>query len=438
MDTVISLKGISKVFKRYKRPIDRLKEIILPGKSYAQEFWALSDISLEIPRGETWGIVGRNGAGKSTLLKIIAGTLQPTSGIAHVSGRVSALLELGSGFNPEFTGRQNVFFNGRLLGLSQSEIEDCFDDIVAFADIGDFLEQPVKTYSSGMRARLAFAVASSTKPDVLIVDEVLGVGDAYFQHKCSKRMRTLMSEGVTTLFVSHNAVSVKTLCNWSILIEQGRLQTYGVPQAVLSDYMKRLTDEKIKSDSTATTSIKAKRLKLSSSDKLSNNNIKVKREEQETRKTTPDASRRGSQTLVIEDVKILKIDGTEVRKNEFIQFNERIKISIKVRANKFVEDYIVGFNICDKNGNELVAINTQQESVKLSKLPPSAEEITEFALELPLRPTSYSLSVAVTESQSNVTSDWIDNITVFEILPPENGKKICGMVYLPVSISIQS
>jgi lipopolysaccharide transport system ATP-binding protein len=179
-EIAISLKNVSKCYKRYARPVDRLKEILLPGKSIAQEFWALRDINLEIPKGETLGIIGQNGSGKSTMLQIIAKTLTPTTGEVQVNGRVSALLELGSGFNPEFTGRQNVFFNGRLLGLSHEEIEDKFDEIAAFADIGDFIDQPVKTYSSGMFVRLAFAVAVSVNPDILIVDEALAVGDIYF------------------------------------------------------------------------------------------------------------------------------------------------------------------------------------------------------------------------------------------------------------------
>lgn len=242
----ISLKNISKIFKRYKRPADRLKEILLPGKTYAQEFWALRDISLEIPRGETWGIVGRNGAGKSTLLKIITGTLQPTSGLVQVNGRISALLELGSGFNPEFTGRQNIFFNGRLLGLSQLDIEERFDSIVTFADIGDFLDQPVKTYSSGMRARLAFAVASSVEPDVFIVDEVLAVGDAAFKRKCFARMGSIRERGCTILFVSHSVGNVIELCDHGILIDAGENLLVADAKTVTTQYHKLIYAPPIK------------------------------------------------------------------------------------------------------------------------------------------------------------------------------------------------
>lgn len=239
-EVAVSLKDVSKCYKRYGRPVDRLKELLLPGKSQAQEFWALRGLNLEIARGETLGIVGQNGSGKSTLLQIIAGTLTPTTGQVQVQGRVSALLELGSGFNPEFTGRQNVFFNGRLLGLSQEEITDRFEQIVAFAEIGDFLDQPVKTYSSGMFVRLAFAVAANTSPDVLIVDEALAVGDVYFQQKCFEHIRLLREAGTTLLFVSHDMGAVYRLCDRAILLEQGEVVLASKARQVIDLYEARL------------------------------------------------------------------------------------------------------------------------------------------------------------------------------------------------------
>lgn len=237
-NTVISLKNVSKCFKRYDRPVDRLKELFLPGKSRAKEFWALRDINLEVTKGETLGIIGRNGSGKSTILQIIAGTLTPTNGKVKVNGRISALLELGSGFNPEFTGRQNIFFNGQLLGLTKQEIEARFDDIAGFADIGDFIDQPVKTYSSGMFVRLAFAVAINADPDILVVDEALAVGDEAFQRKCFSKIQTFQEQGKTILFVSHSVSSVVQLCNWSILIDRGELLLAGSPKLVIGSYHK--------------------------------------------------------------------------------------------------------------------------------------------------------------------------------------------------------
>jgi len=235
-EIAISLKKISKCFQRYARPADRLKELLFPGKSLAQKFWALRDLDLDVPKGQTLGIVGRNGSGKSTLLQIIAATLTPTTGTVEVLGRISALLELGSGFNPEFTGRQNVFFNGQLLGLSRRKIEDKFDDIASFAEIGDFLEQPVKTYSSGMFVRLAFAVATSAEPDILIVDEALSVGDEAFQRKCFARIQDLRDRGGTILFVSHAAATIVELCDRAIFLDGGELLLQGSPKYVVSKY----------------------------------------------------------------------------------------------------------------------------------------------------------------------------------------------------------
>jgi lipopolysaccharide transport system ATP-binding protein len=237
-ETIIKLRNVSKCFKRYHHPGDRLKEIIIPGKNLAAEFWALRDINLELTKGHTLGIVGRNGSGKSTLLQIIVGTLTPTKGEVQVKGRISALLELGSGFNPEFTGRQNVFFNGQLLGLKTEEIAQRFDDIASFADIGDFMEQPVKTYSSGMFVRLGFAVATSVDPDVLVVDEALSVGDEAFQRKCFARIQTIQEKGGTILFVSHAASSVVQLCDTAILLDHGELLMSHQPKYVVSKYQK--------------------------------------------------------------------------------------------------------------------------------------------------------------------------------------------------------
>ncbi len=240
IEIAISLNNVSKCFKRYLHPVERLKELLLPGRAKVEEFWSLRDISLEVPRGHSLGIVGRNGSGKSTLLQIIVGTLTPTTGTVTVKGRISALLELGCGFNPEFTGRQNVFLNGQLIGLTQRDIEDRFDDIAAFADIGDFLDQPVKTYSSGMFVRLAFAVAVSVDPDILVVDEALAVGDAAFQRKCFARIQQIQENGGTILFVSHAASTIVELCNAAVLLDKGELLLSHNPKFVVDKYHKLL------------------------------------------------------------------------------------------------------------------------------------------------------------------------------------------------------
>ncbi len=237
-EIAVSLKNVSKCFKRYDHPSDRLKDLLFRKQSRAEDFWALKEINLEISRGETWGLVGRNGSGKSTLLQILVGTLTPTTGSVNVKGRISALLELGSGFNPEFTGRQNVFFNGKILGLSRQEIEEKFNRIAEFADIGDFIDQPVKTYSSGMFVRLAFAVAINVEPDILVVDEALAVGDEVFQRKCFSRIEAIQKSGGTVLFVSHSASSIIELCDRAVLMDHGEILLQGTPKQIVSKYHK--------------------------------------------------------------------------------------------------------------------------------------------------------------------------------------------------------
>jgi len=235
----IRVANLSKCYQIYDKPQDRLKQSLWRGrKQFFREFWALRDVSFEINWGETVGIIGRNGSGKSTLLQMIAGTLAPSDGVVEVNGRVAALLELGSGFNPEFTGRENVYMNASILGLGEEEIDRRFDEIVAFADILEFIDQPVKTYSSGMMVRLAFSVAINVEPQILIVDEALSVGDELFQRKCFARIRAIQETGATILFVSHSAHSVVELCNRAILLDQGELLLSDVPKAVVSRYHK--------------------------------------------------------------------------------------------------------------------------------------------------------------------------------------------------------
>ena len=238
-ENVIVAKAVSKRYLLYDRPEDRLKHALFWrfGRSYGRAFWALKDVTLEVPRGESVGILGKNGSGKSTLLQIIAGTLQATSGYVETRGRVAALLELGSGFNPEYTGRENVYMNGAILGISQSAMEERFDAIAAFADIGEFLEQPIKTYSSGMIVRLAFAVQAHVDPDVLIVDEALAVGDAHFQHKCMRHIRTLLDRGTTLLLVSHATDTIKRFCSTGLWLDRGEVRYYGKSGIAAEKYL---------------------------------------------------------------------------------------------------------------------------------------------------------------------------------------------------------
>lgn len=262
-DIVISVNNVSKAYRIWESPASRLTAplfetaakflpVRLPlarrlrqrAARYYRDFWALRDISFEVHKGESAGIVGRNGSGKSTLLQIIAGTLQPTSGTAKVNGRVAALLELGSGFNPEFTGRENVYLNGAVLGLSRREMDARFDSIAAFADIGDFIEQPVKIYSTGMVVRLAFAVCVHVDASILIIDEALGVGDARFQLKCARTLDRFIDEGRTLLFVSHDTNSINRLCRLAVLLEHGQVHLVHMPRVVTNLYMKMMVDDR--------------------------------------------------------------------------------------------------------------------------------------------------------------------------------------------------
>jgi ABC-type polysaccharide/polyol phosphate transport system ATPase subunit len=238
-DVVVAVRNVGKMYRLYDHPQDRLKEQLFWrfGKHYGREFWALRNISFEVHRGETVGIVGRNGSGKSTLLQIIAQTLTPTTGEIYVAGRVAALLELGSGFNPEFTGRENVFLNGSILGIAPEDMEERYEDIVAFADIGEFINQPVKIYSSGMIMRLAFAVQAHVSADVLIVDETLSVGDNFFQHKCMRRIKELVDQGLTLLFVSHSSDTVKRFCARGLWLESGQQRYFGDAGVAVEKYL---------------------------------------------------------------------------------------------------------------------------------------------------------------------------------------------------------
>ncbi|MHB8978796.1 MAG: ABC transporter ATP-binding protein [Trichloromonadaceae bacterium] len=287
-DVAIKIQNLSKCYQIYDTPRDRLKQFVYPrvnrivaplqqlitdkpvlGQSYYKEFWALNDVSFEVKKGETVGIIGRNGSGKSTLLQLICGTLTPTSGSIQTYGRIAALLELGSGFNPEFTGRENVYMNAAVLGLSKDEIDARYDDIIAFADIGDFVEQPVRCYSSGMLVRLAFAVQAQVNPDILIVDEALAVGDVKFQAKCFERLRQLKEEGTSILLVTHSSEQIVTHCSNALLLEQGNMLMNGSPRQVVNLYMDLLFGKERTSNVLSTQSNKGAQYHSNSENSLS-------------------------------------------------------------------------------------------------------------------------------------------------------------------------
>lgn len=413
-DISISLTSVSKVFKRYHHPVDRLKEILLPGKQRAEEFWALQDITLTVEKGETVGIIGRNGSGKSTLLQIIAGTLRASSGTVYVGGRVSALLELGSGFNPEFTGEQNVFFNGRILGLSHNEIEQRFDKIVAFADIGEFINQPVKTYSSGMTVRLAFAVASHTDPDILIVDEALAVGDAQFQSKCMRHIKSMQSSGTTLLFVSHDPSSVKMLCKRALLLNKGILIASGKPKDVINQYTEMLTSE---NEEGATSC-----LVNSSREGFEEDNFSSQKESS--------LYRHGNKSVVIGDIRISDLDGRE--KNQF-ETGSIVKVSIELKVQANLPDLIVGFSLRNLLGLVVYGTNTKLIGHEISTVKSGAIIQTDFKFVCPLNQGIYNLTIAA-QSEEGISYDWIEEVIVLEFF---NSKVCDGLLDLEASAAIR-
>lgn len=375
-ELAISLKNVSKCFKRYHRPVDRLKEILLPGKSRAEAFWAVQDINFDVSRGETVGVVGQNGAGKSTLLQIITKTLTPTTGEVNVNGRISALLELGSGFNPEFTGRQNVFFNGRILGLTQAEIEAKFDTIAAFADIGDFIDQPVKTYSSGMFVRLAFGVAVNTEPDILIVDEALAVGDVFFQQKCYERLRQLRESGVTLLFVSHDSSAVCKLCDRAILMEHGKIIFDALPRQVVDLYQAKFIQQQdiVEVEELAEIAVPAN----------------------ETSNETGSEVALQSEAVSIEFVRFLDEDEQEI----FTIVSDRsLQLSIGVLFKENFNDPHVGFKIRTRTGEVVFETNTFCMRETIGAVTRDMLIDVRFSFCVPLIPQDYTITASVSNGR---------------------------------------
>lgn len=410
-ELAISLNNVSKCYKRYGRPVDRLKELLLPGKSHAEKFWALRNINIEIAKGETLGIVGQNGSGKSTLLQIIAGTLQPTAGQVQVIGRVSALLELGSGFNPEFTGRQNVFFNGRILGLSRGEIEAKFDDIAAFAEIGDFLDQPVKTYSSGMIVRLAFAVIANTEPQILIIDEALAVGDAKFQARTMKRIRELKERGVTILFVSHDAASVKMLCQRAVLLNRGTVIKTGSSNTVINHYIALLSSDQTEKEDDIVSYVASDR------DLIENGQDKK-------------IHRHGNQLAVINSVKIIGQDNQEIKGK--LETDSIFNIVVSVEAKAELPDLVIGFSIRNLMGVVIYGTNTSLINTKLPKLEQGQQLTARFELPCFLNKGVYTVTIGI-HSEEGMSYDWMDEILVLEV----TNNKVCdGLVDLNSRVKI--
>jgi lipopolysaccharide transport system ATP-binding protein len=430
-EVLIEVKDLGKSYQIYKKPQDRLKQFLFPNKRYYRDFWALKDISLTIRRGETVGIIGRNGSGKSTLLQIICGTLQPTEGEVRVRGRISALLELGAGFNPEFTGRENVRLYASVLGLSPAEITERMPRIIEFAEIGDFLDMPVKTYSSGMFVRLAFSVAINVDPDVLVVDEALAVGDGRFQHRCMARIKAMQEQGVAILYVSHDTEGVKRLCDEVLVLQDGRVVNRGPPLQMSNWYVALMT---VGYD-------------LEQLDRLEqvreSRHAKVEDGSLASELTTPPPVQDGSIDTNLPEfgyfrhgdgnAKILRVallDGHGGQTTS-VSLGGQGAIEMDIQFLTDQPEYVVGFFVTDRLGTHLIGINTYQE--KLSFPPAKAGEILRFRFAIPieLKPGFYSITASIAYNQfDHVWMDHIDNVMVFRVVDP-NAERIVFGVYLP-------
>lgn len=373
-DNALEIIDVSKCYQVFDSPVRRLKQFIVPNierklgkvpRVYHEEFWALQDISFNLPKGETLGVVGRNGSGKSTLLQIIAGTLSPTQGSVNIQGRVAALLELGAGFNGDFTGRENVYLNGALLGLTKEEIDSKLDDILSFADIGHFINNPVKTYSSGMMVRLAFAVQAQIDPEILIVDEALAVGDAKFQAKCFARLKQLKNDGTSILFVSHATEQIITHCDKAILLNDGSIVGNGAPKDIVNKYLDLLFGK--------SSSANAKRIKednhLKSASKIEKDQIERFNVSQEIEPVVtleengfenrnnynPNEFRWGDRAAEIQDFSL--VQGENLYPFS-VSGNGNIKLKFLVKFNSTIFRPIFGFAVKTKDGVTIYNTNT--------------------------------------------------------------------------------
>ena len=439
-DIAIKVEHLSKCYHIYDKPQDRLKQMVMPRlqrmlgqpvKAYSREFWALHDASFEIKKGETVGIIGRNGSGKSTLLQMICGTLNPTNGSIQTNGRIAALLELGSGFNPEFSGRENVYMNASVLGLSNDEIEARFDDIVAFADIGDFIEQPVKTYSSGMVVRLAFAVIAHVNADILVVDEALAVGDAFFTQKCMRFLRSFMKNG-TVLFVSHDTGSIKSLCNYAVWLEKGVVIQEGTPKDVCELYLEAFYEaQQGKSSSTKLKIVKKQAELLPLKDqRLEFINASNLRNDLQIFEFDPNAASFGKGGAQIQEVRLLDENGQSLA---WIVGGEKITIRVIVHMLEKLASPIVGFSVKDRIGQILFGDNTflTYRNQDVGCQGGSCLQ-SDFVFIMPLLPTGeYSITVAIADGTQEVHEQhhWIHDAVLFK---SESSSVSTGLIGIPM------
>ena len=407
MSEAIAVSHLGKAYQRYTRSWHRLAEWAAGGRVHWHEtFWALRDVTFTVRHGESVGLLGLNGAGKSTLLKILAGTTQPTEGEARIEGRAAALLELGLGFHPDFTGRQNVMMAGQLMGLAARELEILMPEVEAFAEIGGYLNQPVRTYSTGMVVRLAFAVATAVRPEILIVDEALSVGDAYFQHKCIRRIKTFQEAGTTTLFVSHDAAAIKTLCGRALLLDGGRLIQDGPPDRVLDYYNAMIARREA--------------------------NREILQAEADGRTTT----RSGTFEARVADIDLLDARGRPARA---FTVGDLAKVRTRIEFSAAIAAPTIGILIRDRLGNDVFGTNSFHVA-PIEATYERGETLTAlFEVLLNLGAGTYTLTVAVHSHATHLVDnyDWWDKVIAFEVVAGTQPFFI-GSAWLPVRLHAES
>jgi|CXWL01.1.fsa_nt_gi lipopolysaccharide transport system ATP-binding protein len=438
-EIAIKVEHLSKMFQMYNQPQDRLKQFVVPKlqrligrppKTYFREFWAMHDVSFEVKKGETVGIIGRNGSGKSTLLQLICGTLTPTGGSVQTNGRVAALLELGSGFNPEFTGRENVYLNGSVLGLSIEEIDTRFNDIAAFADIGEFIEQPVKTYSSGMMVRLAFAVIAHVDADILVVDEALSVGDAVFVQRCMRFIRRFQENG-TLLFVSHDVSTVTNLCRSTIWLHQGQVRETGETKSVAEAYLQYTQQE-----------VYGEKVQLSTIKKKDQAPVEKQSAPTITKESRIDYLVKAEVIGNLEEASGWKTDSADIIEvylehvSEGVpgvfQGGEAVRMVIRAHAHQELDQPIIGFLVRDRLGQDLFGENTLRYT-DLSPVSVDAgmEFSAEFVFCLPMLPNgNYAVMASVANGSLNnhIQHHWLHDALIINVV---SSKVRWGLVGIP-------
>ena len=400
MPTALRVENVSKQYRIYAHPGDRLKESLTRGRwKRHREFWALRDVSFELEAGTTTGIIGPNGSGKSTLLQIITGTLEPTHGHVQHEGRIAALLELGAGFNPEFTGLENVYLNASLLGFSKREIDARLPDIERFAEIGDFIAQPVKTYSSGMYVRLAFAIAVSADPQILIVDEALAVGDAVFQHRCLRRIKEMQESGATILFVSHDPHTIRALCTRAILFNAGRVEAEGKPSDVLNRYQKIIMSRQA--------NYEAARIVAAEADEVGELQLL-----EEDFKPLSYSFRHGDGTAEILSVDLMDAARRPI---EFVETGEPVMVRVRARLQEDVNDPVCGFLIRNRHGIHVYGTNTEIQQAYFGRVRGGEVIEATFAFNCWLGVGEFSITAAI-HSAGGTSFDWTDDVLFFRVM----------------------